>query len=187
MSGSEDAEQGPSTDKTSAMIVKPVELPSDVVATITQRWHAVSDQDVVVLPGETRGDQTFYVEDDLDGVALARADGLSATFLHAGSDRRYLHENAAGWELQAAFAVGENVTAVGVVALIRYLWLRVRHAKNQGIYQGEEAEAPIKITLARVEQNGTSGDIKATGIHIEGQLDAISTALDRVLRATDDL
>lgn len=127
----------------------PADLPADVTAALVQRGPTLGGHDLILLPHETRQGQTYYIDDDLDALTIARTEGLDVAFLHDGAERRYLHENAAGWELTAALAVGETLTSAGIVALSRYLWQRVRHAKKQGLYEGDEAAAPIKLTLPK--------------------------------------
>jgi hypothetical protein len=119
-----------------------VDLPPDVVSALTERGPELGGHQALLLPAAVRGEGAFYLSDDLDGRACAQEAGLDAVFLYDGNQRRYLSENAAGWELQAAVAVAENLGADGIVALVAYLWHRVRRAKERGLYEGKEGSAP---------------------------------------------
>jgi hypothetical protein len=166
-------------------IETPITLPEDVEAALAERGPALGGRQLVLLPRETRDGRTYFLEDDIEALALAREVGLDAAFLFDGENRRFLHENAAGWELAAAVAISEDLGAAGLAALIRYLFQRVRHAKKEGLYCGEESTAPLKLTIAQVRQDGASGDTSTQTVQIEGDLESVTSVVERLLGRAD--
>jgi hypothetical protein len=166
-------------------IETPITLPEDVEAALAERGPALGGRQLVLLPRETRDGRTYFLEDDIEALALAREVGLDAAFLFDGEDRRFLHENTAGWELAAAVAISEDLGATGIAALIRYLFQRVRHAKKEGLYRGEESTAPLKLTITQVRQDGASGDTSTQTVKIEGDLVSVTSVVERLLGRAD--
>lgn len=158
----------------------PTRLPEDVEAALSLRGTPPGSEEIVLLPSETRNGVTYYVEDDLDALNLAKADGLSATLL---ANSRFIHENAAGWELQMALATGPILASSAITALIGHVWHRVRHAKEQGLYDGDNAAAPVKLILAEVTQEAQTGDMTTRAIAIEGTAQDVTATLHTILGA----
>lgn len=156
-----------------------VELAPDVRTDLLACWPDLASIDLVVLPTQTRDGRTYYDPEELDAVIAAQLEGERTEFLHAGKDRRFLQENAAGWELQAAIAVAENLTADLVVAICAYLWHRVRTAKAHGLVDGPETVVPVVVTVAKVKRDDTTGDLSATAFRVEGSLPDVTAILDR--------
>jgi hypothetical protein len=161
-------------------------LPEDVREALLARGPSLGGHDFLVLPHQTRSGTTYYVEDDLEALLIARSEGLDAAFLHDGPDRRFLHENAAGWELTAALSVAEGVTVLGIGGLARFLAQRIRRAKDQGLYAGDESTAPIKLTVAEVRQDSETGDVIARALKIEGNLAEVIAAVERLRPGTNE-
>jgi hypothetical protein len=159
----------------------PIDLPQDVAAALAERGPTLGGHQLVLLPRETRDGRTYFLDDDIDALTLAREEGLDAAFLFDGENRRFLHENAAGWELAAAVAVAENLGATGIAALARSLLQRVRRAKEEGLYDGEESAAPLKLTITQVRQDGVTGNTSTQAIQIEGNLESVTSAVKRLL------
>jgi porphobilinogen deaminase len=156
-----------------------LELAPDVLSDLLARWPDLVSNEVVVLPTQTRDGRTYYDPEELDAVIAAKSAAERTEFLHAGENRRFLQENAAGWELQAAIAIAENLTADVVVAICAYLWHRIRTAKVHGLVDGPETAVPVKVTVARVKRDEATGDLSATAFQVEGSMPDVTAILDR--------
>jgi len=161
----------------------PVALAADVAAALIERGPELGGHDILLLPRVTRQGQTLYVPEDLDAPSMAREAGLDAAFLHDGPLRRYLHENAAtAWELQCALAIGQTVSAAGIIALAKYFRARVRRAQKEGVYEGEEAAAPVKVTVAHFEEVSSTRALTISAVQFAGPLDDVCEVISRYLQ-----
>jgi hypothetical protein len=158
-----------------------VELPPDVVDALVERGSELGGHDVVLLPSQVRGGKSFYMPDDMDSLRQARSVGLDLVYLQDGEQRRYLHENAAGWEIAFAIGVASGLTATSLSALIKYAWERLRAAKQQGLFEGDEKEVPMKATVARVTRKTENEEVTATALKLEGPSAEVLTALEKML------
>jgi hypothetical protein len=156
-----------------------VTLPRDVEDRLRALGPDLASVSALILPTQTRSGRTYYLADDVEAVQAARTVGLQARYLDSPEERRYLNEFAAGWELEMALAVAQNLTTNGISAVIAYVWERVRLAIQKGHHPGPEEQLPTRLTIAQLEYDGIN--VKVNGLKIDGSAEGVTTLLNAVL------
>jgi hypothetical protein len=152
-------------------------LPHDVEERLRALGPGLAGVSALILPTQTRSGRTYYLADDVEAVRAARTAGLQAGYLDSSEERRYLNEFAAGWELEMALAVAQNLTTNGIGAVIAYVWERVRLAIQRGRHPGPEVQLPVRLTIAQLEYDG----VKVKGLKIVGAAEGATRLLNTVL------
>lgn len=159
--------------------VTSVSLPHDVQEGLRAKGSEFG-RDALILPVQTRNGRTYYLADDVEAMRAARTAGLEAEFLINQKERRYLNEFAAGWELELALAVAQNLAANAIGAVIGYVWARVQFAIQRGRHPGPETEVPVRLRIAKIE-HGERGSINIEGLEIDGTAEGATALLGPIL------
>lgn len=138
------------------------ELPELVAKQLTQfvEQTGLGDNQVVIVPRHIRGGSLYYDDEDLESLKLARSVQLDASDFGEES-RTYLHEYSAGWEAEVALAIAANLTADSIIAMSRFLCLKVFAAVARGLHPGPAEIVPLKVQASRVITSGDSSDIRS--------------------------
>lgn len=157
-----------------------VPLPRDVEDRLRTLGPGLTGRTALILPTQTRNGHTYYLADDVEAARAARTVGLEAEYLEGPDQRRYLNEFAAGWELEMALAVAQNLTANGLGAIIAYVWERARLAIRRGRHPGPEVDVPVRLTIAQLEYDEQA--IKTIrGLKFAGSTEVATTLLNTIL------
>jgi hypothetical protein len=160
--------------------LRPTLVPRDVEERLRAVGPGLLGRDALILPTQSRNGETYYLADDVDALRTARAAGLDASYLVGPDERRYLNEFGAGWGLEMALAVAQNLAANGVGAVIAYVWARARLAIRMGRHPGPESDVPVRLRIARLEYDGQGG-VKVEGLKIDGSVDGATAQLKTIL------
>nr|WP_157554617.1 hypothetical protein [Herbidospora sakaeratensis] len=156
-----------------------VDLPSDVALQLRNIGPDLRGHQVLLLPTESRGGATYYKPDEMDAGRIARQVSLDASYLHEGQERRYLHEYSAGWVLDFAMAVGQNISADSLIAIGRYILARARVSTSKGVTNGPPEAVPTRVTIGHIRAS-SDGTVELDNLSFEGSADGVAKAIREV-------
>jgi hypothetical protein len=134
---------------------------------------------MLILPTQVRNGKAYYLPVDTEARRIAKSVGVNARFLYDGTSRSYLHEYSAGWILDLAVAIGQNISADLILGVGKYVLARAQNMVLRGVYGGEAERLPLKVTIQRAAQN-ERGEMELDGLSFEGEAGAVVDAIREV-------
>lgn len=147
-------------------------LPDDVMARLIALEDEHMDK-VWIVPTVPRGGSTYYDPNDVYALKLAQKANLDAAYLIPSNERRYIEEFAAGWALELALAIAQNLTVDMATSIGTYLLERAKLAIQVGLHNGPAENVPIRFSLAEYER-AADGAVRLNNLQIEGEAAAVA-------------
>ncbi|GII32300.1 hypothetical protein [Planotetraspora mira] len=157
------------------------DLSQDVSRRLEDLGPDLAGHQVLLLPTEMREGVTYYKPEEVNSGRMARQVFLDAAYLDAGQDRRFLHEYSAGWVLDFALAVGQNLSADGLIAIGRYILARAGYAISNKRHDGPLEAVPTRVTIGRVDRK-SDGTVVVRNVCFEGHSEGVSMAVKEFLQ-----